>query len=329
MNQISTIDILSEADAWLFLEKALADEMPIETDTFRFNIGSWPTLYLKLEGEKYRSSINTKIMFAFIDLQKNIYRAYAKMQYDTANGRYLSNEQKAALELMVEIHQGSSDIKATFVDLGKKFFEGALDKMDGKHYVILGLGVLLAWTSNTAINGYIASVTDHKKIEAQIVLSREETKRLEIMKEASRQVPYVGINNRLNDEVINKILKSASTAESVTIGGHTLNSEQVSQLIRAERSTSLDVRLDGEYRILKVDSSRINFFKVELIDNSGKRFWAELQDATVTKEKNKELLQEAEWNKTPINLVINGTELKGEISSARIIDVKDRYLAKR
>lgn len=329
MGQISTVDILTEADAWFFLEKTLANEIPIKTDTFRFNIGSWPTLHIKLEGEKYQSSINTKIMLAFIELQRNIYCAYVKLQYDTANGRFLSSEEKAALELMVEIHQGSSDVKATLTDLVKKFFDGAIDKMEGKHYVILGLGALLAWTSTTAINGYITSVTDHKKIEAQIELSQEETKRLEIMKEASRQVPYVGINNALNDEVVNKILKSASSAEAVTIGGHTLSREQVGQLVRAERSTAQEVRLDGEYRILKVDSSKVNFFKVELVNDHGKRFWAELQDATVTKEKNKELLQTAEWNKTPINLIINGTEIKGEISSARIIDVKDRYLAKK
>ncbi len=329
MDKISTIDILSESDAWNFLEKTLLDKMPVDTDRFRLNIGTWPIIHLKLEGDKFRSSLNTKLMIAFIELQKNVYRTYTKMQYNVANGRLLSNEEKAALELIIEVSHGSSDIKATLSELAKKFFDGAIDKMDGKHFVILGVAGLIAWTSHSVINTYITSQTEHKKIESQIVLSKEETKRLEIMKEASRQVPYVAVNNALNDEVINKMLKSSLYADSITIGGHTFNREQVGQLVRPERSTSKEVRLDGEYRILKVDSSKINFFKVELQNIHGKRFWAELQDATVTKETNKELLQAAEWNKTPINLVINGTEVKGEISSASIIDVKERYLTKR
>jgi hypothetical protein len=324
MNNIGTLEILTESAAWLLLENALTGEIPIDADTFRLRIGPWPILHLKVEGEKFHSSISPKMMLAFLDLQTNIYRTYAKMQYDIANGRLLSNEDKTALELMIGVNEGSSEFKAQLIEIGKKLVGGAIDKMEGKHYVILGVAAMLAWTSNSMVTGYIVNQTENKKIESQVALSHEETRRLELMKEASRQVPYVGINTAMNEEVINKILKGAATANSITIGGHTYNQRQVSELIRAERSTSIEVRLDGEYRIMKVDSSRVDFFKVELQDNTGRRFWAVLQDYTVTKERNKEFLQEAEWNKTPINLVVNGTEVKGEITTAFIIDVIDR-----
>jgi hypothetical protein len=322
MSRNDTIEIMTEADAWLLLENALVDRMPIDTDFYRVKIGSWPVLRLKLEGYKFQSSVNTKMMQAFVELQKNIYRTYAKMQYDMGNGRLLNNDDKAALELMIEVYGGSSDLRASFEDLGKKLLQGAINKMEGKHFLILGVSGLLMWTCNTVITGYIQSQIEQKKIETQVILSKEETRRLEIMKEASIQVPYVGAGLSMNDEVINKILKGSLTAKEITIGGHTFNRKQVGELIRAERSPSSEIRLDGEYRILKVDSSKASFFRVELQDKSYKRFWAVLQDATVTKEKNKELLQEAEWNKKPIRLVINAKEAKGEISSATIIDVK-------
>lgn len=328
MNNIATLDILTESDAWLLLEKTLADDIPIDAEVFRLRIGSWPVLHLKLDGENFQSSISTKMMVAFLELQKNIYRAYAKMKYDIANGRLLTNEDKAALELMIQVSQGSSEFWAYLEDLGKKLVEGAIIKMEGRHYVILGIAAILSWSSSSVINGYIASQAEQKKIESQISLSQEETRRLMIMREASKQVSYVGTNVDMTEEVINKIFKGAATAESITIGGHAFNKEQVGELIRAERSISTEVRLDGEYRILKVDSSNIDFFRVELRDEIGRKFWAVLQDATVTKEKNKEYLQEAEWSKKPINLVINGKEVKGEITTASIIDVKDRYMDK-
>lgn len=329
MTDVGKIDLLTESDAWVLLENALLDKIPVNTETFKLNIGKWPVLHLKVNGSRFHSSVNTKMMAAFIELQNNIYRTYAKMQYDVASGRLLSNEDKFALELMVEVGPGSSEIKVSLEDLAKKIVEGAIHKMEGKHFVILGIAGILIWSSSSVIKEYISSQTEQKKIEAQISLSKEETRRLEVMKEATKVVPYVGISKMMSDEVINKILKGSLQAESITIGGHTLDRKQVGQLIRAERSISNEVRIDGEYRILKVDSSKSNFFKVELQDiNTFRTFLAVLQDSTVTKEKNKELLQEAEWNKKPINLAINAREVKGDITSAVILDVKDRYLKK-
>ena len=199
MTDIGKIDILTESDAWSLLENALLDRIAIETDVFHLNIGPWPVLKLKLEGEKYRSSINTKMMSAFIDLQNNVFRTYAKMQYDAANGRLLTNEDKYALELMVEVSPGSSELKINLQLLAKKLIEGAIHKMDGKHFVVLGIAGLLSWSSASIINGYISSQTERKKMEVQVSLSQEETRRLEIMRAAASAVPYVGINNMMSE----------------------------------------------------------------------------------------------------------------------------------
>jgi hypothetical protein len=329
MNEVSVIDVFTEDDAWLLLENAIIDNIPTEAEFFKLNIGSWPVLHFKVEGNRFHSSVNTKMMAAFIDLQNNIYRIYGKMQYNLASGRILTNEDKSALEMMVELSPGSSEIKINFELLAQKLIEGAVNKMEGRHFVILGIAGFLCWSSSSIINGYIFSQTEQKKIEAQISLTKEETRRLEIMREAAGVVPYVGINKMMSEDVFNKILKGSLQADSITIGGHTFNKKQVEQLIRSERSISNEVRLDGEYRILKVDSSKVSSFKVELQDTKTlKSFGAILQDATVTKEKNRELLQEAEWNKQPINLAINAREVKGDITSAVILDVKDRYLDK-
>lgn len=330
MAEVGVLEIGTEAEAWWLLEKTFTSgTLPIDAENIQLKIGPWPILQLKVEGAKFSSSLNPKMMSAFIDLQSNIYRTYGKLHYDRANGKALNKEEKIALELIVQVHPGSSLLKIDYTGLAKEFVKGAINKMEAKDFVTIVIAGFICWSSTTVIKGYIAEQTEQKRIEAQVSLSKEESHRLELMKGVAAQVPYVGINQVLSEEVINKIFKGAANAKSITIGGNTLDHEQVNALIRSERSTTEEVRLDGEYRIMKVDSSNASFFKVELQGADFKRFWAVLQDVTVTKEQNKQLLQEAEWSKKTINLAVNGKKVKGEITSATILDVKDRYLSQK
>lgn len=323
---IAQLTIENEATAWNVLEETLRGTIPIDADVFKVKISSWPEIRLKVCGPQFHSSITPKLMEAFLALQKNIYRTYAKLHYNQANGRIVTLEDRSALELVVEVHPGSSEIAAQLGNIGQKLLEGAINKMGAKDFLILGLAGIVTWGGVSAWNGYLATQAGMKDGDVKIALSKEESHRMEIMQEATRQVPYVAVAKAESEEVFNKVLKGSVSAHNVYIGGQQLTGKQVQELIRPERTPSQEVRLDGEYRILKVDSSNPDFFKVELSDGINKKFWAVLQDATVTKEKNKRLLQDAEWNKTPINLMINGREVRGEISSAFILDVKERFV---
>lgn len=68
--------------------------------------------------------------------------------------------------------------------------------MEAKHFVILGVAGLLCWSSTSIIKGYVADQTEQKKIEAQVSLSKEETHRLELMKEAATQVSNPGTSTK-------------------------------------------------------------------------------------------------------------------------------------
>jgi len=322
---VAEVLIENEAAAWSVLENALKGGLPFDYDIFQFRFGDWPAIHLKIEGPNFHSSITPRLMDAFLTLQKNIYRTYAKLQYNQASGRLLTMCEKAELELVVEVHPGSSEYLAKFQEIGQKLVEGAINKMNGRDFVILGLSVVLGWTSDSMWKGNLATRSEQIQSETKIALSKEETRRMEIMREATTQAPYVAVAKAETEEIINKVLKSAVTARNISIGGQQLTGRQVQELVKPERTPSHEVRLDGEYRILKVDSSNPEFFKVELSGDNGRKFWAILQDATVTKERNKELLQEAEWSKKPINLMINGWEVRGEVSTASILDVKERF----
>ena len=87
------------------------------------------------------------------------------------------------------------------------------------------------------------------------------------------------------------------------------------------------MQLDGDYKIIKVDSSDIDHFKVTLMDKKGTTFNAVLQNGTVSKSRNMTRLQEAEWNRSYINLEINGRAVRGDVTTATIMGIKDETIA--
>jgi hypothetical protein len=148
--------------------------------------------------------------------------------------------------------------------------------MEGKHFVIIGIAGLLAWSSHSIINGYIASQTEQKKIESQISLSKEETRRLEIMKEASREVPYVGTNVVMTEEMINKIFKGALTAKSITIGGKTMETTKTDYQKQANDfmekvGANMEVKLLGNCPYFDDDKEPRDVYQITL-KRGGKKY---------------------------------------------------------
>lgn len=323
MTAVTTISINNEADAWALLESAIKDLLPDET--IQLAMGDWPEIHLKFSGAKFNSTITTTMMEAFIDLQKNIYRLYAKLQYDEARSILLTDDDRRALNIFVQISPGSTEATIDLKDAFKKLVEGAINKMEAKHFVILAMIGAISYSTNTMWKDYLHSQNETKKAELQVALTREESRRLQIFADATKLVPHANTLAIDANEFRNKILKSAKAADSIVVAGQNISREQATNLVRNTRSQSEEVRLDGEYRIVKVDSSNPDHFKVFLVDKNGKGFPAILDDQTITKAKNRELLQEAEWEKKTIRLMINGTQVRGDVTSARIIDVTDRF----
>lgn len=198
--------------------------------------------------------------------------------------------------------------------------------MEAKDYVIISVVTILSVTSVTMYKSYRNVQSEAKNVDSKITLSKEETRRMEVLRDAMKEVSHVSSIKSDAEEFYNKVLRSSASAERLHFAGHTINKEQISKLNRGTRSTAQEVCLNGVYRILRVDSSKPGVFKVDLLDEQGRRFPAVLDETVIiTKEKNRELLQDAEWQKKPIALMVDGTELRGEITTAKILDVTERY----
>ncbi len=322
MTAVTTLPVFNEEDAWSLLQAALAGKLP--DDTFEIDMGDWADIHFHFKGPALNSTLTTSMMEAFIELQNNIYRVYAKLHHDSGTARTLTADEKHALNILIQVSPGSTQTKAILKDVVKKLVQGAVNKMQARHYVIIAMSGILALTSRSMWKDYLSVQSEAKKADLHIALSKEESRKLEIFSDAMKQVPHVASIKSDADEFRNKVLKTSKSADNIVIAGQEISKDQAKLLVRSTRSSAAEVQLNGEYRILKVDSSRSEF-RVELLGADGKPFWADLQDITIAKERNKELIQAAEWNKKPIYLLVNGTAVRGEITTAKIIDVKERF----
>lgn len=73
-----------------------------------FDISKMQMPTLRIVGSDFYSSLNYNLMQALCILQDEIYRSFAEYKYGKRNKRCLSEEEKIALEILVEVKEGST-----------------------------------------------------------------------------------------------------------------------------------------------------------------------------------------------------------------------------
>ena len=321
-NDAGKITIRSEEDAWDFLKLALDDQLPEGITEISFE--NWPVLNVKLEGAPFHATISTKNMEGFIELQKNIYRSYALAAYHKTNTNYLSNDERNSLAFTVKVGEGSSEFMAALEEALKTFAVKMAEKMEPKHIMITVLGAGLLWAGTSCWQSYLENIRQQRDIQATTLAGEQEVRRMEIMAKALTSEPVLVRIRENSENTYNEMLKSFASADAVTIADKRLEKPTVKELTKTSRSKSHEVRIDGIYKIKKVDSSNPDIFKVAVFNtNTGDQFPAVVQDTFVSSGKNKARLQKAEWEREPVFLKINANDVGGQISGATIIGVEE------
>lgn len=325
---MADIAIRNEADAYQWLEAFLAGDTKNNNVVFE----GWPNLVIRLTGDKFKQSITPTVMKGFIDLQGMIYKSYAVAKYGTPDTRKLSKQERDELELKIVVEDGSSIFKVDFQELLVKFVEQVGAKMEPKHVIVVALGLGTLWAGNSMFNGYLDNRTAIRQVEVKSeeqramletlkFSSKEETRRLEVLEEIIKKEPILDNVERIAHDAKTDLIKSLSKADTVEIQGTEIDGDVAKELVTNARRKSSEVRLDGYYRLQRVDSSDVTAFKVKVRNvKNGLIIDALVQDDSLSKS-NKEILQYAEWERTTVFLKINAKELDGEIKDAVIVDV--------
>lgn len=320
--------IKNEGDAFEAIERFLAGGgFPGGVE-----LEGWPKLKIRLVGPKFHSSLTPTVMKSFLDLQNLVYKSYAIAQYDTEDTRKLSKEERDELEIEVKVEEGSAIFEIDLQEVLMKFAAKAGETMPPELMVatILGLGVL--WAGKTSYTAYLNYRKDIRAAEAKTeeqrevlssveAMSKQETARLEILTRLLVSQPKLEHVSRQAYDAKTEMLRGFSTAEEVTVSDVVVPQDVAQELVTNARRKATEKRLDGYYRITRVDSSNPDEFKVKVRRHKTlEEFEAVVEDTSLTAEK-KEVLQYAEWERTTVFLSINAKEFDGDIKQAVVMDV--------
>lgn len=323
----SVITIRSEDDAYGLLQKLVDKSINIGDRQLSFE--GWPTLTLRLQGQDYQSTITPPVMKAFLELQLGIYRSYATAKYNSPHKR-LTNEEKSALEIRVKVEPGSSIFSIDMQQLLERLCHELVGKMDPTTIVISVLGAGVIWGGVSSYKSYLdhrtqVRQTEIKSEENRVLIEQlkfgqeQETQRAKVLADALGQNARLQTIANISEDTKASLIKRSSGADIIEIQGVELTGQVAEELVKNARRKSEELRLDGLYRILNVDSSNPEEFKVKIrCQSSGDEFVAKVQDRTLER-LHLEALKNGEWSRKAVKLQINAKLLDDAIKDAVVI----------
>ncbi|MDT8448441.1 MAG: hypothetical protein RRB13_16235 [bacterium] len=322
--------IRSEAQAYEFLKDYLAGKTNL--DNVKLDLTDWGTIQIDLKGKKFHQSMNPATMRAMLDLQSSIYRACCLSLHGSSDIRILSKEEKELFEIQVKVSKGSSILGVDFQPIAENLFKTIGASVDPNIAVLGIIATAVIWAGHSAYKKYLENKkeirlkeldkeTEVERLKASRFASEEETKRAKIIANLASKHAILEEIVEAGEDSHRALLHAGASAKTATIQGAELKENIAGELVKASRRKSEEVRLDGKYRILRVDSRQPADFKVRVMDTSTEEeFEAILQDDSLLSE-TRELIRDAEWGKKPVILSINAKSIEGEIRNAVIIDV--------
>lgn len=324
--------IRSESDAFEFLQELLSGSKTLTIEDFDIVFEGWPNLHVYAKGKKYNQTITPPMMKSFLAFQSAVYRAYAISKYNSPNVNRLTKQEKEDLEIQVKVDKGSANYDIDFQQLALKFIEGAVGKMTGEQTLIVVLAAMLLLFGHFAIRNILehrrsvrteelSTDGQRQQLETMKAMSEEETKRMALMHDLIKSNAKVDNIYRTAYDASMDMLKGMESTDVGEFQGVPLSGEQAHVLIQNARRRSNEIRLDGRFRILGVDSSLRADFKLRVMSlESGEDFVAQVEEKNLSFDA-MEKLQIAEWKRRPIMLHINAKEHHGNIKNAVIVAV--------
>lgn len=171
--------VVSSADeAWALLRAVLDGKALPERVSLVFD--GWPRFQMKVSGRDWHGTVPTRIMAPLLDVQRDLYRAYANVCYGDSNLRRLRDEDRELLELVLKVDEGSSEYEAPLYEQLTELARKAIDKMDARSLVITILGIAVVVGGVEINKAWVAERQDANNAEQTIALSKQETERLKI-----------------------------------------------------------------------------------------------------------------------------------------------------
>ncbi len=300
---------------------AVAMETPSQTEGAILVFDNWPKVEIRLTGTHYEGTITANAAQMLIEYQKAFEHAFLELA--KPNASRLTNAEKKDLAITAEVKKGSTlltlDLNAALTQLSTQL----VGKMTPNDILIalLGLGTIAgsAFVAKAFFQARATRLTRNAELDAQIKMSQEETKRLDVVTKAMAVQPKLAHVKDDFDNARDAVLRNASDANTLSLDGVTMSAVQAVQMARQPRESSKEAQLNGVYYITGVswpDDVTANL-DLRALDSS-REFKATLNTESLLP-KDRSLIAQAEWDRTPLYLSINAKLLRDNVASATIV----------
>lgn len=316
---IETIKISNDAEAFGALKAALANEVGPETQVIFEN---WPVFKLTISGESFEGSIPTRIMPPILDLQKEIYRIYSRVRYNTEDIRSLKQEERDLLELVVEINPGSTEFIAEAAQILNEIIRST--GMSSQEALILLVSIAGMATGLLAWKEWLRAKERAHGQESTVELSKEETKRLELVTQAMSRQPLIAESRASMDQFKDKLTRRLKPEDRLSVSEQPIiNGDRAAQIVPAVRSASQEVRVDGEFVINEVKfpqsfGEKYRFVATRLAD--GKHFAIDAHPETLSAAQIS-ILKEGGFSVKRVVMQIDARLLRDNITDANLVSI--------
>lgn len=236
--EISTIEQASELLTELL---SGASDKTIDPADFVFS-HELQRFCLTIVGEKFDGSITGSLAKGIWEFQQEIYRAAAFSVTGIDDIRKISSSLDS-YTLIFKLEKGSLIIEASLKDVVEACKEG-FKTMDSKHKAIVLVVIVLTIGTGWSIDSLIDSKT-------QIELDKQKTSQMALIAEAAKNSLEAERWANAATNGARSIVKSAPEADSITIGGITIQKDQIQEInSRAVRGRPETTEVSGKFRII-------------------------------------------------------------------------------
>ena len=248
-------------------------------DIDRLDFSQWPTLDIKIEGDKYHSTITPDLAKSLYDFVYELKRGYAEIKYGTSNLQRLRKEDTALFDsITFKISEGCSDVKGegfgrVYDAIAQAIKDGFKDMTPRQKMATIGIVASIG-------AGYLAfdSYLEHQHEQEMAVIdgnnqrdAYNHTKNMaELVAEVSNTSPRaqqaLSGFRRHAEEGHRNIVESVNDADRIIYSGQTLEEVDIERIthdrpITSDSETYKDiVTVEQMKRLVSRQEVRVSFY---------------------------------------------------------------------
>lgn len=246
--------IRNEDDAWAVLRQFVSGKLEAEGPP-ELVFDGWPKYELTVKGQRYKSSITTSLMNAYVHFQRNLNRARALGAHGVSDARHLAEDELEENEVVVSVSDGSTALLADLSPIIQSI-ASRVSTLSTTEITIIAIIIALSFCSRTLIKKYFKgkeSDAEVRKEQQRTAQSQEETERLRVLLETQNKLSNLGLNfNQFGELAIEShatIVDSIQDADSAVLGGVTLSHDELQEVRDPESGEQFPKQITGEFEI--------------------------------------------------------------------------------